>query len=710
MSPRSTRSTYAWIVVAHVIGAGLLGAVEAGRLGGSLGLVLVPLFALTGLVAGAITALVEQRVAPREHRGGRARWIAAFAIAAPSLLVTIPVCSTLFDGAQAQTLPLAGALPYLTPVVVWLACAAALVVGRWLARGDLILRAIAIMAVGGAIGAILWSTRHLLGSGYPGAHTGATLAVIVLAGVVVRLARRGSVPVVAAAAIAAIVLGTSVAAITDGLEVEFERRTIATYGDQSRDLVRLYRTLLDRDRDGSSAVLGGGDCDDRDPDRHPGAPDLAGDGIDQDCDGFDAMIARPPVAPRAVEVKSWRESGPPRGLLERTRTMNIVVITVDALRFDVLAPGAPRREEFPRLTKLLDESVWFTHAVAPGSGTDVSLGTMLTGRFDPYQAVETTLPEAARALGRYTASSMPAEVLRHVGEVLLGRGFEHVGVVHTDWEREDVGDHVSAGATTDEALKTIDAAKGRPFLMWAHYFDVHEHHQIDPPGELRRMVSDGGSPIVHRYRAMLFAVDRSIGRLLDTLDARGLRDQTIIVFASDHGESLREDPRFLDTHGIVAYGPLVRIPLAMRVPGVTPGQRADMVSLVDVTPTLLELLGAPHAITPLDGIDLLPALLDGPAALRPAADRAIVIHEEQQWSVVEWPYQLLVKPGDDLVELYDLERDPFERDDLAARQPALTRRLRARYAEVPSVRVDRTLDGRVLREQLAQPPQRRARP
>jgi arylsulfatase A-like enzyme len=213
--------------------------------------------------------------------------------------------------------------------------------------------------------------------------------------------------------------------------------------------------------------------------------------------------------------------------------------------------------------------------------------------------------------------------------------------------------------------------------------------------------------VVAGYRALLHAIDGEVGRLLDGLAARHLADHTIIIFVSDHGEAMGDDPRLPETHGQVAYGGLVRVPLAIRIPSVAGGRRADPASLVDLAPTVLGLLGAPTAITPLDGEDLLPALLDAPAALRDGA-RPIVIHEETQWAVVEWPYQLLVRPADDLVELYDLERDPAEHHDLAAAEPGRVRALRARYAEAPAVRVDRTLGGRQWREQQGQPPRPRA--
>jgi len=282
-------------------------------------------------------------------------------------------------------------------------------------------------------------------------------------------------------------------------------------------------------------------------------------------------------------------------------------------------------------------------------------------------------------------------------------------VVQTDWAAADIGDHVSASATTAAGLKALADAAGAPAFVWLHYFDVHEHHQIQVTPAMRAAVHDTGGAAAHTYRALLAQIDREVGRMLDELAARELADSTIVVFASDHGEALGEDPRFGETHGRFAYAPLVRVPLAFRIPGVAPGQRIDSVSLVDVAPTILALAGIPEAIRPLDGIDLVPALLDAPAPLRPR-DRTIVIHEELQWSVVGWPFQLLVKPADNIVELYQLERDPAERIDLAHAMPEVVTRLRARFAEAPDVRVDRTPAGRAWREQRAQPLQRHAMP
>jgi len=277
----------AWAVTAHAIGAALIGMLETVRLGsGSLGLVLGPLFAATGVLAGALIAGVGYLVR------NRPRVVAALVLSALTLLVTIPIGATLFDGPYARTLPLAPVLPVLAPLLGWLVTAAAIWGGARLAAGDPTSRAIAILGVAGAMALTIRAERALLGAGYPDARIGAALAVIVLAGVFIRIAVRPRLSPYVAASVAAVVLGTGAASITDGLARAGERRLLEERGDHGRDLVRLWRRLLDLDRDGSSALLGGGDCDDRDPARHPGAVDAPGDGIDQDCDGADAPSPR----------------------------------------------------------------------------------------------------------------------------------------------------------------------------------------------------------------------------------------------------------------------------------------------------------------------------------------------------------------------------------------------------------------------------------
>src|SRR5262245_36458142 len=114
----------AWTITAHAIGAALMGLLEVARLDSArLGLVIVPLFAATGFVAGALIAGVGRLAR------GWSRLPAALAVSALSLVVTIPISVNLFDGPYARTLPLASALPYVSPLVVWLLAAAATWIG-----------------------------------------------------------------------------------------------------------------------------------------------------------------------------------------------------------------------------------------------------------------------------------------------------------------------------------------------------------------------------------------------------------------------------------------------------------------------------------------------------------------------------------------------------------------------------------------------------
>jgi arylsulfatase A-like enzyme len=693
-------------LIAHAAGGVLLGAVEAVQLGSaSLAWPLLAIFAATGIAAGLLVAGAELLA----RRAGTGR---ALIRALPALAVAVPVGRTLFDGAYAATLPLASSMPLILPLAVWIGVALAIAGGdRLIARGR---RAIvAALLAAGAV-ALWWINRVVFRSGYLDAHAGVTIAEVVLAGAAIRVVARGPAGRIAQVATVVAVAVAAVVACAAGLAAPGDRRALAVHGDDGRHLVRVWSMLADLDGDGVASVLGGGDCVESDPRVHPGAADVAGNGIDEDCDGRDAVPAPPaPPAPSASTLAEWRALPAVRAQLDRSRAMNVLVISIDALRADVLAEGAPGRDDFPRLTALLAGARWFTRAVAPAAGTDLCLGTLVTGRWDPYQGVATTLHEAARASGRRTTAIVPREVLRYAGETLIARGIDDLVPVVSDPDQRDVGSHETAAATTDRALDVIDAAAAgaAPFWVWAHYFDVHEHAQI-PLGAraLARVGTTGGSARAHRYRALLAGVDREIGRLLDGLERAGRVEDTLILFYSDHGESLGEDPRLPEQHGTVVYQALTHVPIAIVVPGVAPARVAHPVGLVDVAPTLLALLGAGDAMGTLDGRDLTPLLLDAPAALHPPMARPFVMHESAQWAVLEWPWKVLVRPAEDLVELYDLSTDPGERIDRAAAEPAITAALRARYAEFPAVHLDRTRAGRQWREARSRPPPSPGRP
>ncbi len=697
-------------LIAGSLGGAIVAVLELPALGAGLGLgaTLIAIFAATGALAGAVVMGTSALARRLGWQGARA----ALVHAVPTLAIWIPVSATLFEGAFAATLPGAAAWPKVLPPVLALGVAAAILVAAWW-RG----RAgrLGVPVIAGALAlafAALWFANHrLFRSGYADLHTGITLCEIVIAGIAVRLAGAGEVVRIARPATAAVVAAATIAACFLGLGDEADRRRVIHRGDDTKHLVHLWRSLLDRDRDGSSALLGGGDCDDGDAARHPGARDLPGNQIDEDCTGADAEVRKPsPQAEQqARSLAEWRALPDTAAALAATRDLNILVISVDALRFDLLGPDAPGRADFPRLTGLLDRAAWFQRAMSPAAGTDVSLSAFVTGRWNPFQPIPTTLLEAMHATGRVTGATFPREVLRYAPEPLLTRGVDHLERLVTDSGKRDVGDHVTAESTTDLAVGVLDKAAGKPFFVWAHYFDVHEHRQLPAPQALVDKLSRPGDGKVERgYRALLRGVDDAVGRLLDELDRRGLTARTAIVLFADHGESLGEDPRLPDNHGVVVYQAMTHVPLAIALPGAKPHVELEPVSLIDLAPTLLDLVGTPTAMEGLDGASLVPSLLGAPEPMR-RLDRALVMNESEQWGVVEWPWKLLVRPKDNLTELYDLDADPGERHDLAADHPEQVNALRSRYGEFPAVPMDRTKAGRQWREAQAKAPTSPAR-
>jgi hypothetical protein len=226
-----------WAITAHALAAALLGCVEATRIGdGVLALACVARFALTGLVLGASVVLLErvaERLADRAPDGShrRAPWIAAAVLAVPAAIATLAWAPSLLDDPAR----------YVAALVVWLVTAVAIVLGRWLGRGDRTMRAIAILAVAGLIGVVFWAKRQAAAAGDLEAAIGGALAVLVLAGVALRLAVRARLALVGFLVLTVLVLGAGLTAVTAGLADDADRARIARHGELSAALLALWR-------------------------------------------------------------------------------------------------------------------------------------------------------------------------------------------------------------------------------------------------------------------------------------------------------------------------------------------------------------------------------------------------------------------------------------------------------------------------------------
>jgi hypothetical protein len=503
--------------------------------------------------------------------------------------------------------------------------------------------------------------------------------------------------------LAAAIPGVVVAALF-GLHGQAEMQLLDERTQLSGRLAALGRALLDRDGDHYSVVFGEQDCDNHDAAVHPFAVDVPGNGLDEDCDGQDA---KPPPAKPAKhappDVAEYRKqlaalTGRPgvRKQLEQTAGFNVVLVMIDALRADQVLPTAENRQNHPRLLRFLDQSRSFVRAFSTGAGTDIGMATIFTGQLDPFDRQHRSLFLAYHQAGFRTHGIFQREVERWVGRQFSMVGLDGRKVIVNDPGRRDVGTQPTSRQVTDEGIKflrqqatapAVPGSRGQ-FFLWLHYFDAHEHHQIEPARlpEPERFRAPRGRPF---YRSLLRFIDEQLGRFLDELASSSLGARTIVVLAGDHGESLGESPQRLPAnHGDVLYNPLTHVPLVFHVPGLPPGEVRLPVSLADLCPTLLSLPGLPAAAGS-DGLSLLPYLLGAPPDELRGFVRPVLMYETRQHALLLWPWKFIAWQDSGRVELYQLEQDFAETRNLADEEGARAREMARLLAGYRLITIDR---------------------
>jgi len=221
-----------------------------------------------------------------------------------------------------------------------------------------------------------------------------------------------------------------------------------------------------------------------------------------------------------------------------------------------------------------------------------------------------------------------------------------------------------------------------PWMLWVNFPGPHE--PFDPPAELMRRYDGVGFPppidwpddadpqdhqqLRRNYAAMCEGIDEWVGRLIDAIDARGELDDTLIVFASDHGEMLGDHGKWYK--GIADEGS-VHVPLIVAGPGVPEGEtRDDLVELIDIGATLLAAAG----------LDVPDAMDARPLSIHGGTPRDVQLSALQNWRMAcDGRWKLVLTHGEP-TWLYDLHADPGETVNLADENPAEVERLAAAYA------------------------------
>jgi len=355
----------------------------------------------------------------------------------------------------------------------------------------------------------------------------------------------------------------------------------------------------------------------------------------------------------------------------------------------------------PHLDKLASESAVFPNGYVPTSLCRASLATLMTGLYahqhriccnDPPDGVDRAAmhpfikeaPALPRLLRRKRYASL------QTGKFWEGH-YSNAGFTIGMTEKGRHGDDglVIGRQTMKPVFNFIDesVALQEPFFVWYAPMLPHEPH--NPPQRLLdRYLAPGRPEKLAKYYAMCEWFDETCGDLLGFLDARGLRDNTLVVFVIDNGWIQETGPKrttrgwFAPKSKLSPYDGGLRTPVMLRWPGVTKaGRYDDLVSTTDIVPTILGAAGIDRP-KEMPGLNLLDAAAGKGPLKRDAVFGEIFTHTAVD---LERPSLSLtnrwVRRGDlKLItfeaagerkppELYDLRRDPFEKENLSAERP-----------------------------------------
>jgi tetratricopeptide (TPR) repeat protein len=222
---------------------------------------------------------------------------------------------------------------------------------------------------------------------------------------------------------------------------------------------------------------------------------------------------------------------------------------------------------------------------------------------------------------------------------------------------------------TAEAIAWLRDGGGERRFAWLHLYDPHDPYE--PPEPYASRYAE------RPYDGEVAWSDELVGRLDTALAETGLRDDTLLIVTSDHGEGLEEHGEAV--HGFFIYETTLRVPLVARGPGVTAGTQVNSVArTIDLLPTVMDLLGLGAAKPASSGRSLAAAFGGAPLDDEPSFAESLVPLVHYGWSdlralrIGRWKYILAPRP-----ELYDLDSDPGELHNLHQEQTARARALRA---------------------------------
>jgi hypothetical protein len=414
-----------------------------------------------------------------------------------------------------------------------------------------------------------------------------------------------------------------------------------------------------------------------------------------------AVILAGIFAVAAIGAGSSRRLPPPE-LLPPKGAPNLLLITLDTTRADRLGVYGGPPGLTPNLDRLAASGVVFERAYCAMPLTGPSHAALLTGRTPrelgvvqngvPLSADAPTLAEVLRSRGYRTAAVVAAFTVSSklgfargfefyddnfaaddaLSRLTLGRLAGSLGLVEVKARLQRPADEVTASA-----VRWLENPPYGPFFLWVHYFDPHTPYE---PPEGYREKTRAQDPQVRAYDGEVAFMDAQIGQLLGALRDFGLRENTIIVAAADHGESLGEHGYYYD-HGRYVYEQSMHVPLIVAAPpafggsaGKGPDTKTGITSLTSMFDYLVANLAPDDANEKpgrLKGAPFTNDIVFGEALEGNSNYRMVVARAAEEAPV----YKLILDARTGTVRLYDLSADAGESVNLAPERPAITRAL-----------------------------------
>jgi arylsulfatase A-like enzyme/tetratricopeptide (TPR) repeat protein len=347
---------------------------------------------------------------------------------------------------------------------------------------------------------------------------------------------------------------------------------------------------------------------------------------------------------------------------------NILLITLDTTRADHLGCYGYASAKTPNLDRLAGEGIRFARVYCPAPLTLPSHASIMTGLYPVAHGVRNNghdLPSGIRTLaeilkGRSYSTAAFVSSFSVDSRFGLDRGFD----VYDDTFRSELPFKTQnaerrAEETFSKFSRWLENNGKSRFFGWVHYFDPHLPY--DPPSPYKEEFK--GNP----YDGEIAYMDRYVGAVLERLKELGILERTIIVVAGDHGEGLGD--KVETGHGIFLYEETLKVPLIFHNPAIFPRSQVieSQVRLIDIAPTILEIIGLKNEAAGMTGQSLV-ALLQGKSGKDlDSLVETFYPRENFGWSELvglvsgRWKYIQSPRP-----ELYDVKNDPGERENLLA--------------------------------------------